>query len=185
MGGTAAGGITTSSGAAGLNSESLAELRTGRQQGSERRERGVDAYPEQELVLISSKSAKLFEDGHLRILVSHGVGLQLQADLRLLDSRLESSDVHGDLRIGVLFVEGCLFFLWQPLFELYWPHPPERMEFWISKMPILIGTTIFGSGIYMGYVELINMDTDTNLTPSWSQFHSLKPSPRGPEPLVV
>lgn len=31
-------------------------------------------------------------------------------------------------------------------------------------MPILIGTTIFGSGIYMGYVELINMDTDTNLT---------------------
>lgn len=66
--------------------------------------------------------------------------------------------------IGVLFVEGCLFFLWQPLFELYWDDPPKRMEFWISKMPILFGTTIFGAGIYMGYVELINMDTDTNLT---------------------
>ncbi|CAK9080171.1 Copia protein, partial [Durusdinium trenchii] len=66
--------------------------------------------------------------------------------------------------IGVLFVEGCLFFLWQPLFEYYWAHPPERMEFWIAKMPILMGTTIFGAGIYMGYVELINMDTDTSLT---------------------
>ncbi|CAK9080205.1 Copia protein [Durusdinium trenchii] len=63
-----------------------------------------------------------------------------------------------------MFVEGCLFFLWQPLFEYYWAHPPERMEFWIAKMPILMGTTIFGAGIYMGYVELINMDTDTSLT---------------------
>ena len=39
-----------------------------------------------------------------------------------------------------------------------------KPRFWISKMPILFGTTIFGAGIYMGYVELINMDTDTNLT---------------------
>lgn len=39
-----------------------------------------------------------------------------------------------------------------------------KARFWISRMPIVIGTTIFGAGIYMGYVELINMDTDTNLT---------------------
>lgn len=44
-------------------------------------------------------------------------------------------------------------------------------RFWISKMPILFGTTIFGAGIYMGYVELINMDTDTNLTRSRLRGH--------------
>ncbi|CAJ1337965.1 unnamed protein product, partial [Effrenium voratum] len=66
--------------------------------------------------------------------------------------------------IGVLFVEGCIFFAWQTMFLAYWPDPPPRIEFWISKMPVLFGTTIFGTGIYMGYLELINMDTDTNLT---------------------
>ena len=25
-------------------------------------------------------------------------------------------------------MEGCLFFLWQPLFEFYWPDAPNRME---------------------------------------------------------
>merc|ERR1719502_828045 len=41
------------------------------------------------------------------------------------------------------------------------------MMLWLSKVPIFIGSTIFGSGIYMGYVELINMDTDTNDHINW------------------
>ena len=48
-----------------------------------------------------------------------------------------------------------------------------KARFWISRMPIVIGTTIFGAGIYMGYVELINMDTDTNLTRQELSFSAL------------
>ncbi|CAE7342334.1 GIP, partial [Symbiodinium pilosum] len=32
--------------------------------------------------------------------------------------------------------------------------------FWISKIPTVVGSTWFGIGIYMGYLELINMDVD-------------------------
>eukprot|EP00931_Biecheleriopsis_adriatica_P088938 TRINITY_DN6315_c0_g1_i3.p1 TRINITY_DN6315_c0_g1~~TRINITY_DN6315_c0_g1_i3.p1 ORF type:complete len:545 (-),score=64.97 TRINITY_DN6315_c0_g1_i3:34-1668(-) len=64
--------------------------------------------------------------------------------------------------IGVFFVEGCLFFLWQPFFDFMVPSAPKRMSWFMSKLPLLTGTTVFGSGIYLGYLELINMDTDVN-----------------------
>eukprot|EP00930_Biecheleria_cincta_P099381 TRINITY_DN91004_c0_g1_i1.p1 TRINITY_DN91004_c0_g1~~TRINITY_DN91004_c0_g1_i1.p1 ORF type:complete len:505 (+),score=66.01 TRINITY_DN91004_c0_g1_i1:88-1602(+) len=62
----------------------------------------------------------------------------------------------------VMYIEGCLLFLWQPLFDKCWPDVSERMLYYMAKLPILCGTTIFGCGIYMGYLELINMDTDTS-----------------------
>lgn len=55
---------------------------------------------------------------------------------------------------------------WLRIFQCRSAFHAIKARFWISKMPILFGTTIFGAGIYMGYVELINMDTDTNLTRS-------------------
>ncbi|CAE8637552.1 unnamed protein product [Polarella glacialis] len=64
--------------------------------------------------------------------------------------------------IGVLYIEGCLMFLWQSVFTTAWPDAPPRMVYFLSKMPIFIGSCIFGSGIYMGYLELINMDTDNS-----------------------
>lgn len=62
----------------------------------------------------------------------------------------------------VMYIEGCLLFLWQPLFAMCWPGGSERMLYYMTKLPIVCGTTVFGLGIYMGYLELINMDTDTS-----------------------
>eukprot|EP00928_Gymnodinium_smaydae_P062909 TRINITY_DN4663_c0_g4_i2.p1 TRINITY_DN4663_c0_g4~~TRINITY_DN4663_c0_g4_i2.p1 ORF type:complete len:523 (+),score=50.47 TRINITY_DN4663_c0_g4_i2:51-1619(+) len=64
--------------------------------------------------------------------------------------------------VGVMFAEGCLLFMWPVIFHMLWPDAPHRMVFNLMKLPLLVGTIIFFVGIYMGYLELINMDTDTN-----------------------
>ena len=47
-------------------------------------------------------------------------------------------------------MEGCLFFLWQPLFEFYWPDAPNRMEWhgmigrnwlWLTTVDLVIDST--------------------------------------------
>lgn len=76
----------------------------------------------------------------------------------------------------VMYIEGCLLFLWEPLFGMCWPGASERMLYYMAKLPTVFGTTLFGVGIYMGYLELINMDTDTSesrMNLLWCDWQSL------------
>lgn len=77
---------------------------------------------------------------------------------------------------GVLFMEGCLLFLWPPLFLYHWPQANPRMVYYLAKIPLLLGTTLFCVGIYIGYFELINKAKDTsakNINFLWCDWREL------------
>eukprot|EP00933_Yihiella_yeosuensis_P040913 TRINITY_DN35325_c0_g1_i1.p1 TRINITY_DN35325_c0_g1~~TRINITY_DN35325_c0_g1_i1.p1 ORF type:complete len:560 (+),score=82.50 TRINITY_DN35325_c0_g1_i1:161-1840(+) len=78
--------------------------------------------------------------------------------------------------VGVFFMEGCLLFLWAPFFHYVLPEARPRVVYYLCKLPTLIGTTTFGVGIYLGYFELINMDTDVSedrFNYLWCDFRAL------------
>lgn len=54
---------------------------------------------------------------------------------------------------------GCLLFLWIPVVETY-GIGAESKRFELTKVPNLVGGTLFLAGIYLAYFELINMDSE-------------------------
>mmetsp|Transcript_34463 Transcript_34463/g.78634 ORF Transcript_34463/g.78634 Transcript_34463/m.78634 type:complete len:499 (+) Transcript_34463:75-1571(+) len=66
--------------------------------------------------------------------------------------------------IAVFYIEGCLLFLWSPLYARFGPHN-EELRVSVTKGPTLVGGTFFGAGIYVSYLELINLHTDVDNEP--------------------
>mmetsp|Transcript_115019 Transcript_115019/g.321447 ORF Transcript_115019/g.321447 Transcript_115019/m.321447 type:complete len:469 (+) Transcript_115019:185-1591(+) len=60
---------------------------------------------------------------------------------------------------AVTCCEGCLLFLWIPVVETY-GIGAESKRFELTKVPNLVGGTLFLAGIYLAYFELINMDSE-------------------------
>mmetsp|Transcript_4038 Transcript_4038/g.6816 ORF Transcript_4038/g.6816 Transcript_4038/m.6816 type:complete len:511 (-) Transcript_4038:106-1638(-) len=61
--------------------------------------------------------------------------------------------------ISVFYIEGCLLFLWSPLYARFGAGH-EELRSSVTKGPTLVGGTFFGAGIYVSYLELINLNTD-------------------------
>jgi len=61
--------------------------------------------------------------------------------------------------IAACYIEGCLLFLWSPLFSLC-SSDRTQLRYSLTKGPTFVGGTFFGIGIYLSYLELINLHTD-------------------------
>jgi len=64
--------------------------------------------------------------------------------------------------VAVFFTEGCILFIWVPVITLL-PHDESSdLLYSVTSLPTWFGGTMFLIGCYLGYFELINMDTDVS-----------------------
>jgi len=62
---------------------------------------------------------------------------------------------------SVLFMEGCLLFLWVGIVGEYNLVRPKEV-FALTKVPLPVAGAMFTLGVYMAYFELINVDSDVD-----------------------